>query len=76
MCEEFGCLPSALDDEDPGLLLTIMEYRAYAQAKNALEQASSEAEVPRTSSVEDVWMVQHELLRRRNAARKKEVSDE
>lgn len=48
-------------------MLDILELRAYARAKHALERAQSEQEVPQTPMVELVWRVKHELLRRRNA---------
>jgi len=73
MCEEFGCLPSALDGEDPGLLLTIMEYRAYARAKQALDVATDETNAPTGPAVDDVFAVELELMKRRNRAR--EVSE-
>lgn len=42
VCEEFGCLPSqALAEIEEGptqLLLDVMELRAYAQAKRAVDE--------------------------------------
>lgn len=40
LCEEFGCLPSELDDESPRLLLRIVELRNYSRAFRAVEEYS------------------------------------
>lgn len=71
VCEEFGCLPSEavreLMEDPTQLALDILELRAYARAKAALEQAERPEDVPRTRMVEEVWGVLHELLRRKRA---------
>jgi hypothetical protein len=64
-CEEFGCLPSALAGEDVVTLLHILDYRAYARAKEALDTCTDEKNAPTGAAVDDVWMVEHELLKRR-----------
>jgi len=47
VCEEFGCLPSEalaeLQDGPTRLVLDVMELRAYAEAKRAVEQIYKEA---------------------------------
>jgi hypothetical protein len=73
LCEEFACLPSALDGEDLSQLLTILDLRNYARAKQALDSATDESQAPTGPAVDDVFAVELELLRRRNRAR--EVSE-
>jgi len=51
------------------LLVTILEFRSYARAKQALDQAKSEMDVPRTKYVDLVFEIQSILWKRRQAAR-------
>jgi len=37
MCEEFGCLPSDLEDEDPNLLMRIMQLRSFENTRQAMK---------------------------------------
>jgi hypothetical protein len=37
MCEEFGCLLSQLDDEDPNLLMRIMQLRSFESSRQAMK---------------------------------------
>ena len=76
VCEEFGCLPSQavaeLEEGPTQLVLDIMEFRAYAGAKRAVEQvyeASKRAaatggempELPDTLMVKRVLGIMREL---------------
>lgn len=80
LCEEFSISPGqALRElaETPWRLLSdILELRAYARAKELLEQARSEGDVPRTPAVEMVWEVQAELLRRRRQREREGQADD
>jgi hypothetical protein len=69
LCEEFGCLPSQLDQEDPERLFEIAGLRGYARAKQALDSAESETDVKRTGMVEQVWKIQAEIIKDRRARR-------
>jgi hypothetical protein len=69
VCEEFNCLPSAAVRElmnDPAqMALDIIEFRAYARAKEALDNAKKPEDVPDSPMIEMVWLVQEEMLKRR-----------
>lgn len=52
-------------DEPRGMALDIIELRAYARAKSALEQAKNSKDIPDDPMIERVWEVQHEIARRR-----------
>lgn len=68
-CEEFSCLPSQavreLLDDPQQLALDVMELRAYARTKDALDNAKRPEDEPSGPMVEVVWDVMNELLRRR-----------
>lgn len=64
ICEEFQCTPDVALRQDASLALDIMELRAYAQAKAALEQAKSEQDVPKSPMVDRVFEVKQEIRRR------------
>ena len=74
ICEEFHCLPSEalteLLDEPRGMALDILELRAYARAKEAMDNAKRKEDIPDSPMVGQVWEVQHELMRRRRDERK------
>lgn len=67
ICEEFDCLPSEavreLDDADADLLLTIMDMRAYARAKDVLDHAKSKADVTMTPAIQRVLEVEIEAMK-------------
>lgn len=67
VCEEFGCLPMAAARElasDPEhRALAILELRAYARAKAALDRAEQIGDVPMTPMVEWVMQVAAEKIR-------------
>ena len=69
VCEEFHCLPSEAAREimeDPAqMAFDIMELRAYARAKEALDNAKNSKDVPKGVLVDRVWEIEHELLKRR-----------
>lgn len=69
VCEEFHCLPSQavreLMNDPANLALDIMEFRAYARAKELLDNAKRPEDVPNSPLIEQVFLVQHELLKRR-----------
>lgn len=69
VCEEFGCLPSdavrELMDDPAGLALDVMELRAYARAKEALDSAKKAGDEPTGPMADMVWEVMSELLKRR-----------
>jgi len=56
-------------DDPRGLALDIMELRAYARAKDALDNAKKEEDIPKTAMVEVVWQVQHEIMKRKKRKR-------
>lgn len=69
IADAFGCplVAGGAVEQPIALALDIMELRAYARAKAELEAAKDESDVAVTPSIEMVWRVQHELLRRRRA---------
>lgn len=69
ICEEFNCTPAEAVEQPLGLVLDILELRAYARAKDQLDRAKSEADVPRTAAVERVFEVQAERWKRKKAER-------
>lgn len=73
ICEEFGVplVQGGAVDQPYALALEVLELRAYARAKEALDRAKSEADVPTSPAVEWVWKVQNELFKRKRAAREK-----
>lgn len=70
LCEEFHCLPSQLDQEDPRRIQELMLMRGYARAKEQLDNAKSEGDVKPTPMIERVWEIQAEIMkdRRRRGA--------
>ena len=52
-------------DDPSQVAFDIMALRAYAAAKEALDNAQKESDVPKTPMVEMVWEVVAELVRRR-----------
>lgn len=72
MCEEFSCLPSAAIEElldSDRLVLDIMELRAYARAKESLDNAKDEKDVPDHPMIDQVFLIQHEIMRRKREGR-------
>lgn len=71
LCEEFHCLPTEavreLEEGIPGLAYDVLELRAYARAKAALDAAEKKEDVPISPMVARVWGVMHELKKRRGA---------
>lgn len=69
ICEEFNCLPSAALRElmnDPAqMAIDIMELRAYARTKEAIDNAHSDKDIPASPMVDQVFSIQAELLKRR-----------
>ena len=49
------------------LTLGVMDLRAYARTKDAVDQAKKSDDVPRSAMVDWVFAVQSELLRRKRA---------
>ena len=66
VCEEFHCLPTEAMQEimnDPShMAFDVMELRAYASAKEALDNAKRPEDVPKSKAVDRVWEITHELL--------------
>ncbi len=44
-------------DDPSQMAFDIMELRAYARAKEALDTAKNESDVPKSAMVEQVWAV-------------------
>ena len=51
--------------EPLALSLRIMELRAYARVKQAVDAASTDAQMPSGPMAEMVFQIEHELLRER-----------
>ncbi len=51
-------------DDPSQMAFDIMELRAYAAAKEALDNAKRPEDLPTGPMVEKVWIVQHELVER------------
>jgi len=84
ICEEFGCVPSVavreLTEDSERRALTILELRAYANTKAAVEAAKMPSEVPvgrmadLVQRVEvDVWRARTAEQRARDAVRKRKA---
>ena len=69
ICSEFGCTPLEAVEQPLVLTLGIMELRAYARAKAAIDAAKNDADSPTGPMADRVWEVQLELNRRRNERR-------
>lgn len=73
ICEEFHCLPSEalreLEEGPLGLALDIIWLRAYAEAKQRIDAATSEDDVPRTPLTDMVFQIQAELIREKRDGR-------
>lgn len=69
ICEEFHCLPSQarreLAEHDGDLVFDILSLRSYVRAKQRVDDATSEMDVPKTPAVRMVFEVQAELMRMR-----------
>lgn len=67
MCEEFHCLPSeALSELEVtpwGMVADIISCRAYARAKNVVDNAQSEQDVPDDPMVDMVFRIQADIVR-------------
>lgn len=67
ICEEFTCLPShavrELDHGDVDLLITVMEMRAYARAKQELESAQRQSDVKQTPAILRVLEIELAAMR-------------
>ena len=59
-----------LMDDPAGLALDIIELRAYARAKDALDNAKSKNDIPGSPMVDTVMEIQAELARRRRGESK------
>lgn len=54
---------------DPSqMALDILELRAYARTKEQIDRAKDEKDMPDGPMADQVWIVQHELLRRRRGS--------
>ena len=51
-------------DDPSQMAFDIMELRAYAAAKEALDNAKKESDIPKSPMVEKVWEVIGELVKR------------
>jgi len=73
VCEEFGCLPRAAVAElydDPELMaLTILRLRAYARAKQDIDNAKRPQDMPTGPAADLVWEIQAEIAAERKAAK-------
>lgn len=69
VCEEFHCLPSAAIRElmsDPAnMALDIIELRAYASAKHAVDTTELKKLPKKDASIDRVFEIKHEILKRR-----------
>jgi hypothetical protein len=65
LCEEFHCLPSQLDREDPRRIEEMVLMLSYARAKERLDSAKSEDDVKRTPMIERVWDIQAAIMKDR-----------
>lgn len=68
ICEEFSCTPAEALEQDFMLCLEILELRAYAKAKAAVENAKSEDDATEWQK-EAVFGVVKELMDRNQATK-------
>lgn len=75
LCEEFKTTPSQIRKEDVKELLDIMELRAYAAAKRAIDNAKEDSQIEGVSEHMKglVFEIQHELYKERVERRKQAV---
>ena len=52
-------------DDPAQLSLDIIELRAYAKAKEVLDNAKDSKDVPDHPLIDQVFLIQHELMKRR-----------
>jgi len=71
LCEEFHCLPSELEGEDPQKIQQMVMLRAYARTKAQLDNAKSEGDVPQSAMADRVWQIQHDIMTERK--KRKEI---
>lgn len=71
LCEEFHCLPSEALREwrtaPAELLETIVEFRAFAQAKAVVERAKKKSDIPDTAMCHLVQEIEFDLVERERA---------
>jgi len=79
LCEEFHCRPSqALREWQQApcdLLETILEFRAYAQAKHVVENAKSRTDIPQTPLTQLVQEIEFEIAAEDIEAQRRGKSD-
>lgn len=79
VCEGFGCLPLAAREEleaDPDrMAVRILERRAYARTKAAIDAATEPGQVPKGPMADQVLEIQAQILRERRAARGEDGHD-
>jgi len=77
VCEEFGCVPSVaareLTEDPERRAVAIMELRAYARTKAAIDAAQKPDDEPTGPMAEWVWRVKAERMRQRKADRKRKA---
>ena len=73
LCEEFKATPRQIRKEDARELLNILELRAYAAAKRAIDNAKEDSQIEGVSEhmKELVFEIQYELYQERVERRKK-----
>ena len=54
-------------DDPKQMALDILELRAYARAKEVLDNAKRPEDVPHSPMIDRVFLIQHEILKRKKA---------
>lgn len=72
ICEEFGCTPSQalyeLDETPWPLVFDVMELRAFARAKQTVDDAKKAEDIPKTPMIDWVMDVKKEIIKQRREA--------
>lgn len=67
LCEAFNCPPDVAIRQPLELSFRIIELRAYARTKAAVDAADSDKQMPKGPMADLVFAVEHEMLKERQA---------
>jgi hypothetical protein len=68
VCESFSCTPPVAEElleTDPEMVLDILQLRAYAETKQALDRAQDEKQAPKGEMADLVMAIEYELMQAR-----------
>jgi len=69
ICQEFGCLPTEaiaeIDRAPVGLINDILELREYTRAKQIIDNAQKEDDIPSSPAIDMVFEIEATLIKER-----------